>query len=71
MKAHEIRQLGEDELQARLGELKEEYFRLSFRNAVHNVENPLQLRYLRRDIARCKTVLREKQSEARQAAAGE
>lgn len=69
MKAHEIRQLGEDEIKARLGELKEEYFRLSFRNAVHNVDNPLQLRFLRRDIARCRTILREKESGA-QAVAG-
>ncbi len=65
MKAHEIRQLGEDEIKARLGELKEEYFRLSFRNAVHNVDNPLQLRFLRRDIARCRTILREKESGTR------
>jgi large subunit ribosomal protein L29 len=64
MKAHEIRLLSEDEIKARLGELKEEYFRLSFRNAVHNVDNPLQLRFLRRDIARCRTILREKESGA-------
>jgi large subunit ribosomal protein L29 len=64
MKAHEIRLLGDDEIKARLGELKEEYFRLSFRNAIHNVENPLQLRFLRRDIARCRTILREKGSGA-------
>ncbi len=71
MKAHEIRLLGEDEITARLGELKEEYFRLSFRNAVHNVDNPLQLRFIRRDIARCRTILREKESGARQVASGQ
>jgi len=64
MKAHEIRLMTEDELKGKLGELKEEYFRLSFRNAVHNIENPLQLRFLRRDIARCRTILREKVSQA-------
>ncbi len=71
MKAHEIRLLSEDEIRARLGELKEEYFRLSFRNAVHNVDNPLQLRFIRRDIARCRTILREKESGARQVASGQ
>jgi len=68
MKAHEIRQMTEDEVKGKLGELKEEYFRLSFRNAVHNIENPLQLRFLRRDIARCRTVLREKEGQAQAAA---
>ena len=69
MKAHEIRMMSEDEIRLKLGELKEEYFRLSFRNAVHNIENPLQLRYLRRDIARCRTILREMEAEAGKAAA--
>lgn len=69
MKAHEIRVMSEDEIRLKLGELKEEYFRLSFRNAVHNIENPLQLRYLRRDIARCRTILREREAEAGQVAA--
>ena len=69
MKAHEIRMMSEDEVRLKLGELKEEYFRLSFRNAVHNIENPLQLRYLRRDIARCRTILREMEAEAGKAAA--
>ena len=68
MKAHEIRNMTEDELKVKLGELKEEYFRLSFRNAVHQIENPLQLRFLRRDIARCRTVLREMESRVAQAA---
>ncbi|MBW7995783.1 MAG: 50S ribosomal protein L29 [Candidatus Glassbacteria bacterium] len=64
MKALEIRSMTEDEIRGKLGELKEEYFRLSFRNAVHNIENPLQLRYLRRDIARCRTVLREMEGQS-------
>lgn len=71
MKAHEVRLLSEDEVKARLAELKEEYFRLSFRNAVHNVDNPLQLRFIRRDIARCRTILHEMESAAPQAASGQ
>jgi large subunit ribosomal protein L29 len=60
MKAHEIREMTEDELRVKLSELREEYFRLSFRNAVHKIDNPLQLRTLRKDIARCQTILKQK-----------
>lgn len=68
MKAHEIRLMAEDEVKTKLGELKEEYFRLSFRNAVHKIENPVQLRFLRQDIARCRTILREKEAQTQSAA---
>ena len=60
MKAHEIREMTEDEVRVKLSELREEYFRLSFRNAVHKIDNPLQLRTLRKDIARCQTILKQK-----------
>jgi len=60
MKAHEVREMTEDEIRVKLSELKEEYFRLSFRNAVHKIDNPLQLRTLRRNIARCQTILKQK-----------
>ena len=60
MKAHEVREMTEDELRGKLSELKEEYFRLSFRNAVHKIDNPMQLRTMRRDIARCQTIMKEK-----------
>jgi large subunit ribosomal protein L29 len=60
MKAHEVREMTEDEIRIKLSELKEEYFRLSFRNAVHKIDNPMQLRAMRRDIARCQTIMKEK-----------
>ncbi len=60
MKAHEVREMTEDEIRIKLSELKEEYFRLSFRNAVHKIDNPMQLRTMRRDIARCQTIMKEK-----------
>ena len=60
MKAHEIKEMTEDEIRVKLSELREEYFRLSFRNAVHKIDNPLQLRTLRKDIARCQTILKQK-----------
>ena len=62
MKAHEIREMTDDDIRIRLSDLKEEYFKLSFRNAVHRVDNPLQLRELRREIARCMTIVNERES---------
>lgn len=66
MKAHEIREMKTDDIQHRVGELREEYFKLSFRNAVHKIDNPLQLRSLRHDIARCLTILAEKVKQQRE-----
>ncbi len=61
MKAEEIRDWENSEIDARLGELKEEQFRLRFRNATMELENPRILREIRRDIARLKTILRERE----------
>jgi large subunit ribosomal protein L29 len=60
MKAEEIRALGADELAARIAALEEERFRLRFRSATEALEEPLRLRSIRRDIARLKTVARER-----------
>lgn len=60
MKAEEIRGLAEDEIVARIAELEEERFRLRFRSATEALEEPLRLRSIRRDIARLKTVQRER-----------
>ncbi len=60
MKATEIRDLTKDDIAARIRELEEERFRLNFRSATEPLEEPLRLRAIRRDIARLKTVLREK-----------
>lgn len=68
MKAQEIRQLNTDEIRQKLSDLKEEYFRLSFRHSVHKIDNPLQLRRMRRDIARCLTILEQKESASGKAA---
>ena len=48
MKASEIRDLTADEIKFKLNDLKEEYFRLSFRHSVHKVDNPMKLRLLRK-----------------------
>ena len=60
MRAEEIRELSEADIQARIAELEEERFRLRFRAATEPLEDPLRLRTIRRDIARLHTVLREK-----------
>jgi large subunit ribosomal protein L29 len=58
MNATDLRELSVDELNAKLAELKEERFRLRFRSATESIDNPMQFRTLRRDIARILTVLR-------------
>src|SRR5215218_3017398 len=60
MLASEIRELTDDDIRARVAELEEERFRLRFRGATEALENPLRLRWIRRDIARLKTVLHER-----------
>lgn len=55
-----LRELKTEELQQKLAALEEERFRLSFRRGTEAITNPLQFRTMRRDIARIKTVLRER-----------
>ena len=64
MKPAQIRELSMDEMQARISELEEERFRLNFRSATEPLEDPLRLRWIRKDIARLKTILRERQLES-------
>jgi large subunit ribosomal protein L29 len=61
MLASEIRELNDAELQERVAELEEERFRLRLRASTQSLEQPHRLRDLRRDIARMKTVLGERQ----------
>ena len=63
MRAEEIRELSVDEIRARVAELEEERFRLRFRSATETLENPLRLRTIRKDIARLKTVLTERERQ--------
>jgi large subunit ribosomal protein L29 len=60
MLSSEIRELSVADIESRIKDLEEERFRLQFRNATEPLEDPLRLRVIRRDIARLKTVLREK-----------
>jgi large subunit ribosomal protein L29 len=60
MKAADLRELTSEELQAKLKELEEEVFNLKFQVASQQLENTARLKLSRRDIARLKTVMREK-----------
>jgi large subunit ribosomal protein L29 len=59
--AAEIRELTDEEIHGRVAELQEELFRLRFRAATQQLENVSLLRMLRRDVARLKTILRERE----------
>jgi len=61
MRAGQLRELQDVELKQKLVQLTEERFRLKFRSATEAIENPSQLRTLRREIARVQTVLRERE----------
>ena len=59
MKASEIRKLSAKELDAKLLELKDELFKLRFQQAVNQLDNPMRISAVKKDIARIKTVQRE------------
>jgi large subunit ribosomal protein L29 len=61
MKAKQVRDMTNDELNGKLKDLKGELFNLRFQLAVGQLENPMRLRQVRKDIARVKTVLRERE----------
>ncbi len=60
----ELRDLSSEELQAKESDLKKELFNLRVQQAMGQIENPMRLRHLRKEIARTKTVLREKHERA-------
>ena len=60
LKANAMRDMSVDELETRIGELREELFNLHFRNSMRQLDNPLKIRESRREIARLVTVLNEK-----------
>ena len=56
MKASEIRKMSPSELDAKLLELKDELFNLRFQQAINQLENPMRIKAVKKDIARIKTV---------------
>lgn len=65
MKVKDIRELKNEEIVAKIKETKEELFNLRFQQATGNLEKPSRLRELRHDVARFKTVLRERELEVK------
>jgi large subunit ribosomal protein L29 len=62
LKPDALRELKTEELEQKLAVLQEERFRLAFRRGTEAITNPLQFRAMRREIARVKTILRERAS---------
>ena len=60
MQPSEIRNMSDAELEVRTRELEEELFMLQLRRATSQLESPMKLRAVRRDLARCRTIHRER-----------
>lgn len=63
MKTEELRKLSTEELQKKIKENKEELFNLRFQQATGNLEKPVRLRELRKQVAKMKTIIRERELE--------
>lgn len=61
MKANELLALSNEEITGRIDQLKDELFNLRFQLATGQLENPMRIRQVRKDIARAKTVLRQRE----------
>ena len=61
MELKKMREMTEVELNTELGKMKKELFNLRFQHVTGQLENPVKMRELKRDIARVKTILREKE----------
>ncbi|MBE6993970.1 MAG: 50S ribosomal protein L29 [Ruminococcaceae bacterium] len=61
MKVKEVRELNDEQLNQKLDELKKDLFNLRLQHAINQLDNPLKIADVKHDIARVKTVLRERQ----------
>jgi large subunit ribosomal protein L29 len=61
MKANELRGLTSEEIASRIDQLKSELFNLRFQLATGQLENPMRIRQVRKDIARAKTILKQRE----------
>lgn len=66
MKANEVREMSLVELNEKLTELKSELFNLRFQLAVNQLENPMRIKAVKKDIARIKTIIRENELKSEQ-----
>jgi len=65
MKANEIRKLSATELDAKLLDLKKDLFQLRLQHATNQLDNPVRIAQVKKDIARVKTLIREQQLAGR------
>ena len=61
MKITELRDLTNEELEAKLVDFREELFNLRFQKALNRLDNPLRMKVVKKDIARIKTLIKERQ----------
>ena len=59
MKASELREMTNAELESKLQSLKEELFNLRFQHTINQLENPMRIKAVKKDIARVQTVIRQ------------
>ena len=62
MKAKELKNLSSEELAKKLDELKKDLFMLRMQHATNQLDNPMRLNTVKKDIARIKTIIREKET---------
>lgn len=67
MDLNNIRKMTDQELTAELARMKQELFNLRFQHVTGQLENPIKMREVKRDIARVKTIIREKELESTEA----
>ena len=65
MKATEIRKMSAAELESKLGDLKKDLFQLRLQHSTNQLDNPVKIAEVKRDIARVKTIIREQQLAGR------
>ena len=64
-RAADVRDLTTDEIRDQIAQKQEELFRLRFRGATQQLENPALIKNLRRDVARMRTILRERETASK------
>lgn len=65
MKATEVRKLSPSELEGKLSDLKKDLFQLRMQHATNQLDNPIRIAEVKKDIARVKTIIRERQLAGR------
>ena len=63
MKANEVRKMSPEELEAKLADLKKDLFFLRMQHATNQLDNPVKINQVKKESARVKTILRQKQLE--------